>query len=132
MLMALCSKQDTLHNKHLAKFCSSKSLLRSVLSGVAPSLLLVLYEAIAMPHAFYRLAVIESQAVGPVPLLHEPPWRCWQGFRDFWESIAGPVPVYTCCSICAFAVDALVVTDACALRVHRLLCSTQRDFVQPL
>lgn len=61
--MAICSNIDDIHNRHLVRFCSSKSTLRTLLSGVAPSLLLVLYEAIAMPHAFYRLAVIESQAV---------------------------------------------------------------------
>ena len=85
--MALCSKQDTLHNRHLAKFCSSKSLLRSVLSGVAPSLLLVLYEAIAMPHAFYRLAVIESQAVSPAPFLHEPPRDASRESGISWEGL---------------------------------------------
>lgn len=63
LTVAICGSSGFFNNFYSSWYCGSNSVWRSLVTGALPPILLTLWQALVMPNAFYRLAVIESQSV---------------------------------------------------------------------
>ncbi|KAK9864060.1 hypothetical protein WJX84_009179 [Apatococcus fuscideae] len=63
LTVAICGSSGIFNTFYSDWYCASDSTWRSLVTGSLPPILLTLWQALVMPNAFYRLAIIESQSV---------------------------------------------------------------------
>ncbi|KAK9817083.1 hypothetical protein WJX72_009273 [[Myrmecia] bisecta] len=61
--VAICGSSGFFNRFYSSAYCGQNSLLRSIITGILPQVLLLLWQNLIMPNALYRLAQIEGQWV---------------------------------------------------------------------